>query len=384
MERSRSFDDVQRAILNILDDFAEEKARLDNSQRAVLNILEDSTGEKARLEETQKAILNILDDAAEERTRLSDTQRAVLNILEDSTAETTRLEETQKAILNVLDDAAEERARLADTQRAVLNIIEDIDVEKKKVEQINSDLRSEIAERKRIEEDLRQAKAATETVNKELEAFSYSVSHDLRAPLRAIDGFSQVLLEDCADRLDEQGRNYLQRVRAATQRMALLIDDMLKLSRITRAEVGREEVDLSAIVREIVSELSRAQPDREVEFVIASGLRARGDSRLLRIALENLLNNAFKFTSTHTQARIEFGSMEKDGKPVYFVRDDGVGFDMAYADKLFGAFQRLHDTREFPGTGIGLAIVQRVIYKLGGKVWAEGEVDKGATFYFMI
>lgn len=342
-ERFQSFDDVQRAILNILDDFAEEKARLGETQRAVLNILEDSTGEKIRLEETQKAILN------------------------------------------VLDDAAGEKAQLVDTQRAVLNILDDIDIEKKKVEQINIDLRSEIAERKRIEEDLRQAKAATDAVNKELEAFSYSVSHDLRAPLRAIDGFSQALLEDYADRFDEQGRDYLQRVRAATQRMAQLIDDMLKLSRITRAEVSREEVDLSALAQEIVSELSLAQPDRKmVEFVIASGLRARGDSRLLRIALENLLGNAFKFTRTHPKARIEFGAIEKDEKQVYFVQDDGVGFDMTYVDKLFGAFQRLHDTREFPGTGIGLAIVQRAILKHGGKVWAEGEVEKGSTFFFTV
>ncbi|MBI2469749.1 MAG: hypothetical protein HYV59_00695 [Planctomycetes bacterium] len=344
-----------------------------------------SSGERYQnSDDVQRAILNILEDFTEEKARLADTQRAVLNILDDSAGEKAMLEETQKAILNVLDDSAEEKARLADTQRAVLNILDDVDIEKNKVEQININLRNEIAERKRIEEDLKQAKAATEAVNKELEAFSYSVSHDLRAPLRAIDGFSQALLEDYAGQFEEQGRDYLQRVRAATQRMAQLIDDMLKLSRITRAEVGREDVDLSALAQEIVSDLNRAQPDRKVEFVIASGLRAHGDSRLLRIALENLLSNAFKFTGTRPKARIEFGLMEKDGKPVYFVRDDGVGFNMAYADKLFGAFQRLHDTREFPGTGIGLAIVQRVIYKHGGKVWAEGEVEKGSAFFFTV
>lgn len=355
-----------------------------NYVRAILNILADFNEEKERLHETQRAILNILDDSAEEKARLGDTQRAILNILEDSTSEKTRLEETQRAILNILDDSAEEKARLGDAQRAVLNILDDFDIEKKKVEQFNVELRSEIAERKRIEEDLRQTKAATDAVNKELEAFSYSVSHDLRAPLRAIDGFSHALLEDYVDRLDKQGRDYLQRVRAATQRMAQLIDDMLKLSRVTRAEVSREEVDLSVLAQEIIAELNRVQPDRKVEFAIASELKARGDSRLLRIALENLLSNAFKFTRPHPKARIEFGVMEKDGKPVYFVRDDGVGFDMAYVDKLFGAFQRLHDTREFPGTGIGLAIVQRVIYKHGGKVWAEGEVEKGATFYLSL
>lgn len=324
-----------------------------------------------------KAILNILDDFGSERVRLNDTQRAVLNILEDSTGEKTRLEETQRAILNILDDSAEEKARLADMQRAALNILEDFDAEKNKVEQTNREMAREIAERKKAEE-------ALEVANKELEAFSYSVSHDLRAPLRSIDGFSQALLEDYTERLDEQGRDYLHRVRAASQRMAQLIDDMLKLSRVTRAELSREEVDLSALAQEIAVELRRAQPGREVEFTVASGLRVHGDPKLLRIVIENLLGNAWKFTGKRSGARIEFGMTHRDGKPAYFVRDNGVGFDMAYAGKLFGAFQRLHDSREFPGTGIGLATVQRVIHKHGGRVWAEGEVEKGATFYFTL
>jgi len=239
---------------------------------------------------------------------------------------------------------------------------------------LNADLERRVIERT----------ARLEALNRELEAFSYSVSHDLRAPLRSIDGFSQSLLEDYAGRLDDTGRDYLCRVRAASQRMAQLIDDLLNLSRITRAEIYREEVDLSALARSIVAELQKSQPERPVEFTIAPGLAAEGDARLLRIALENLLNNAWKFTSKHPAARIEFGAMEQEGQTVYFIRDDGAGFDMAYADKLFGAFQRLHTASEFPGTGIGLATVQRIIHRHGGCVWARGEVERGATFYFTL
>ncbi len=221
-------------------------------------------------------------------------------------------------------------------------------------------------------------------VNKEMESFSYSVSHDLRAPLRSMDGFSLVLLEDYSDKLDEQGKDYLQRVRSATQRMGMLIDDMLSLSRVTRSEMKRELVDLSSLVQSIAAELQKSQSTCQVEFIIAPGLTANGDARLLRILLENLLGNAWKFTGTHPKARIEFGTTQVDGEQVFFIRDDGVGFDMKYADKLFGVFQRLHGASEFPGTGVGLATVQRIVHRHGGRVWAEGEVEKGATFYFTL
>ena len=224
-----------------------------------------------------------------------------------------------------------------------------------------------------------------EDANRELEAFSYSVSHDLRAPLRSIEGFSQILLEDYAEKLDEEGQNYLGRVRAASRRMALLIDDLLDLSRVSRSPLRRELVDLSAQAREITAELAKSQPEREAEFVIADGLTANGDARLLSLALENLLGNAWKFTSREERARIEFGSTTLEGRErVYFVRDNGVGFDEAYAGKLFGAFQRLHGPEEFEGTGIGLATVQRIVRRHGGRVWAEGEVGKGATFFFTL
>ena len=231
-----------------------------------------------------------------------------------------------------------------------------------------------------LAEQLAQAQA----LNKELEAFSYSVSHDLRAPLRSIDGFSQALLEDYAEVLDEDGQDYLNRVRKASQRMAQLIDDLLNLSRVTRSEIHREPLDVSRIVRSIVDILSGADKDRDVRFHIAPAVLADGDERLVRVVLENLLNNAWKFTENESTAHIEFGSTWVDGEQAYYVRDNGVGFDMAYADKLFGAFQRLHSLNEFDGNGIGLATVQRIIHRHGGHVWAESEVGSGATFYFTL
>ena len=221
-------------------------------------------------------------------------------------------------------------------------------------------------------------------MNKELEAFSYSISHDLLAPLRSIDGFSQALLQEYPDKLDEQGKNYLQRVRANTQRMGELIDDLLKLSRLTRSEMKLEMVDLSTLAQSIATELQKTGPERQVEFVITPGLSAKGDSHLLRLLLENLLGNAWKFTGKLSQARIELGATQVDGKQAFFVRDDGAGFDMTYADKLFAPFQRLHSASEFPGIGIGLATVQRIVHRHGGRVWAEGEIEKGATFYFTL
>jgi signal transduction histidine kinase len=373
-----------RAILNILGDAAEEKARLASTQRAILNILDDFAGEKTRLDATEKAVLNILGDASEEKTRLADTQRAILNILDDAALEKTQLEATQRAILNILDDAAEEKARLGQTQRAALNILDDFDIEKKKVEQVNVELRSEIAERARAEEALLHAKAVAEAASTELEAFSYSVAHDLRAPLRSIDGFSQALLEDCVDRLDADGKKYLKHVRDAAQHMGELIDDLLNLSRISRADLRRERVDVSDLARSVLARLRDEQPERNVEVVVPNGLVADADPRLLDVVLVNLLGNAWKFTGKRAEARIEFAA-RVGGKPrVFFVRDNGAGFNAAYAGKLFGVFQRLHRAQDFEGTGIGLATVQRIVRRHGGRVWAEGEVDRGATFYFTL
>ena len=232
--------------------------------------------------------------------------------------------------------------------------------------------------------DLEETNRELEGANRELEAFSYSVSHDLRSPLRSIEGFAQILLEDHAQGLDEEARGYLRRVRAASRRMALLIDDLLDLSRVTRSSLTRQMVDLSALAREIAAEIEKSQPDRSVRFVIADGLAVRGDPRLLRVLLENLLGNAFKFTQREREATIEFGAVTRDGGVAYYVRDNGVGFDEAYATKLFGAFQRLHGSEDFEGTGIGLATVQRIVQRHGGKAWAEGAVGKGATFFFTL
>ncbi len=244
----------------------------------------------------------------------------------------------------------------------------------KNIKKHNQNLEKKVAERT----------IQLQAANKELEAFSYSVSHDLRAPLRGINGFSQILLDEYTKKLDKTGKDYLHRIHNSTQHMSLLINDMLKLSKVTQSEMNITQVNMSEIANEIVNELHDSDPKREVKFNIQDNLIANADGRLLRIVLENLLGNAFKFSSKRATAIIEFGMFLKADKPVYFIRDNGAGFDMKYADKLFGAFQRLHTVDEFEGTGIGLATIQRIIHRQGGKVWAEGEVDKGATFYFTI
>ena len=235
-----------------------------------------------------------------------------------------------------------------------------------------------------LEEKVRERTIQLEASNRELEAFSYSVSHDLRAPLRGMDGFSQALLEDYADKLDETARNYLNRIRNSTQKMAELIDDLLKLSKVTRVEIQLNRIDITEIVQEIMIELQQENPERIVNWKIHDLLKARADISLLKIVLRNLIGNAWKFTSKHPVANIEVGSFVKDGKTVYFVKDDGAGFDMTYSEKLFKAFQRLHALNDFDGTGIGLAIVGRIISRHGGRVWAEGVPEKGATFYFTL
>ena len=219
-------------------------------------------------------------------------------------------------------------------------------------------------------------------VNEELEAFSYSVSHDLRGPLRSMDGFSLVLIEDYGDKLDEEGKDALERIRAASQRMGDLIDDLLRLSQVTRAELNVTRVDLSAIAREIADAMDQEPSGRSVQWAIESGLSIRADPALIRIAMQNLLQNAWKFTGRTDRPVIRVGAMERDAKTVYFVADNGVGFDMAHADSLFGAFQRLHHVGDFPGTGIGLAIVQRIIRRHDGEIWAEAKEGEGATFFF--
>jgi signal transduction histidine kinase len=236
-----------------------------------------------------------------------------------------------------------------------------------------------------LEQRVLERTSELQTAMKEIESFSYSVSHDLRAPLRAMDGFSKALLDDWGDKFDAQAKDYLQRIRAAAQRMGQLIDGLLALSHTSRQEMRREKVSLSGLAQAVATELRERDPKRTVEFHSQSGLEVVGDERLLRVALENLLGNAWKFTGKQADARVEFGVVRAaGGAEEYFVRDNGAGFEMAYADKLFGAFQRLHTTSEFPGSGIGLATVQRIVHRHGGKVRAEGAPGRGATFFFTL
>jgi|GEM_PF-825814 len=235
-----------------------------------------------------------------------------------------------------------------------------------------------------LEERVAERTTELESANKELESFCYSVSHDLRAPLRGIDGFAMILQENYAEKLDAQGLNYLQRVRAATQRMGHLIDDLLKLSRTARSEMNPTTVNLTDLANAIASELQDSAPDRKVTISIAPDMVIKGDPTLMRAVLENLIGNAWKFTGKQPDPRIEVGSAIIADKVTYFVRDNGTGFDMKYADKLFGAFQRLHSVTEFEGTGVGLANVQRIIRRHGGQVWAEAKLNEGATFYFTL
>jgi PAS domain S-box-containing protein len=242
----------------------------------------------------------------------------------------------------------------------------------------------DITDRKRMEEDLQKRSVELQAANRELESFSYSVSHDLRAPLRALDGFSRILLDDFNDKLDESGQNYLNRIRNAAQEMNKLIDDILRLSRVTRAELNRDKVDLTELALGIIEDIKSRDPERIVEIEVSPGLTTQADYRLLRVALENLLNNAWKFTRKAPNPRITVGKTTQRNKNIFFVRDNGVGFDMKYAEKLFVAFQRLHSADDFSGTGIGLAIVNRVIQKHGGRIWAESEPGQGTTFFFTL
>jgi PAS domain S-box-containing protein len=272
------------------------------------------------------------------------------------------LEEIQRLNTELESKVDRRTDDLRNNQLALLSIVEDLNISNKKIAVANQNL---------------------DVINKELESFSYSVSHDLRAPLRSIDGFSLALLEDYEKKLDDTGRRYLNRIRTATQHMGLLIEDMLKLSRITHAEFHHESIDLSKIVQSISETFQLNNPDKDMKLTIQEGMVITGDLNSMEIAMTNLLENAWKFTGKQKNPSIEFGMILKDEKKVFFIRDNGAGFDMAYANKLFNAFQRLH-TKDFPGTGIGLATVKRIITHHGGQIWAEGEVGKGATFFFTL
>jgi light-regulated signal transduction histidine kinase (bacteriophytochrome) len=283
----------------------------------------------------------------DEGQALKDMQVAVLNLLEDSNAERLRAEAAVKASLNVLEDLSEAQAQ---------------------IKTLNEQRTAELV-----------------VANKNLEAFTFSVAHDLRSPLRALSGYSEALIEDYGDRLDETGRWYAERILAATERMGALIDDLLNLSQVSRAELVLGPVDLSAEVADIADELQAREPKRRVRFTVQDGIWANVDRILIRTVLQNLVENAWKYTAKSDGATIEFGTAAaEDAMVCCFVRDNGAGFDPAFGSKLFQPFQRLHSVTEFPGTGIGLVSVRRIVERHGGRVWAEGAVGRGATFYFTL
>ena len=306
-----------------------------------------------------------------------DHAKAILNILEDFSEDKVRVEQTQHAVFNMLQDFAEEKSRLEETQSATLNLLEDFDAERAKAEGVSRDLRESV-------ELLRVAKEAAEASNRELEAFSYSVSHDLRAPLRHISGFSKLLSEEYGPRLEPEAQHHLQRIVEGTRCMGVLVDDLLNLARLGRRDLSLQVAGLNPVVEEVVADLKTECAGRNVEWRIGGLPFVECDPSLVKQVFQNLLSNALKFTRPRPQAVIEIGQRNHQGTPIVFVRDNGVGFSMKYSDKLFGVFQRLHRQEDFEGTGVGLATVQRIVQKHGGRIWAEAELDKGATFYFTL
>jgi light-regulated signal transduction histidine kinase (bacteriophytochrome) len=291
---------------------------------------------------------------------------------------------TYEAAVETNSELLKSQKELQDLSAELAAQGEELQIQNDELSSLAEELRDSEARIKELNERLVDHVHQLEAANKELESFSYSVSHDLRAPLRGIAGFARILSEDYGEKLDAKGLEYLQLLQKASDQMNGLIEALLGLSQVSRAEMRRQAVDLSALARSIAENLKRLEPERLVEFIIPDGIVANGDPALLQILLANLLGNAWKFAGKMPHTRIEFGVQDTGGRRVYLVKDNGVGFDTKYAGKLFGAFKRLHAGNEFPGTGIGLATVQRVINRHGGQIWAEAAVNQGATFYFTL
>ncbi len=368
---------TQHAVFNILEDFSQEKSRLENTQRATLNLLEDFDAEGSKMQKLQRAVFNILEDSSEEKDRLELTQRATLNLLEDFDAEGSKMQQVHHAFCNMLEDFSQEKTRLEETQRATLNVLDDFDAERSRAEGVSSELRESIGQ-------LRAAKEAAEASNRELEAFSYSVSHDLRAPVRHVRGFSDILAKEYGHALPPDAQHHLQRIQQGALRMGQLVDDLLSLARLGRQGLRAEKTSLNRLVEEVMAELMPDTAGRQFQWRIGNLPIVECDGSLVKQVFQNLLSNALKFTRSRPVAVIEVGYRDQAPTPVMFVRDNGVGFNMKYSDKLFGVFQRLHRAEDFEGTGVGLATVQRIIQKHGGRIWAEAELDKGAAFFFTL
>ncbi|HYM78189.1 MAG TPA: ATP-binding protein [Candidatus Dormibacteraeota bacterium] len=368
---------TQHAVFNILEDFSQEKSRLEKIQRATLNLLEDFDAEGSKMQQMQRAVFNILEDSSVEKGRLELTQRATLNLLEDFDAEGSKMQHVHHAVFNMLEDFSQEKARLEETQRATLNLLGDFDAERSKAEEVSDELRESVVQ-------IHAAKEAAEASNRELEAFSYSVSHDLRAPVRHVMGFSEILTKEYGAALPPDAQHHLQRIQQGARRMGQLVDDLLSLARLGRQGLRLEKASLNRLVEEVISELMPDTSGRQLQWKVGDLPAVECDGSLVKQVFQNLLSNALKFTRSRPRAVIEVGCMDQAGTPVVFVRDNGVGFNMKYADKLFGVFQRLHRAEDFEGTGVGLATVQRIIQKHGGRIWPEAALDKGATFYFTL
>jgi signal transduction histidine kinase len=349
----------------------------EDQAKATLNILADISEDKVCVEQTQHAVFNILEDFSEEKSRLEETQSATLNLLEDFDAEGSKMEEMQHAVINILQDFSEEKSGLEETQSATLNLLEDFDAERTKAEEISRELRESL-------ELLRVAKEAAEASNRELDAFSYSVSHDLRAPVRHVLGFSNILIDEYGPALPPEVQQHLQHIQKGARRMGQLVDDLLSLARLGRQGLHLGSNSLKRLVEETIAESLPEISDRQVELKVGELPSVECDASLMKQVFQNLLSNALKFSRSRARAVIEVGQKNQAGMPVVFVRDNGVGFNTKYSDKLFGVFQRLHRAEDFEGTGVGLATVQRIIQKHGGRIWAEAELDKGATFYFTL
>ncbi len=430
-------EDTRKALLNILEDYGTEKSRMKNTNSAVLNILEDYSTEKNKMKDTQRAVLNILDDYGTEKSRMKNTNSAVLNILEDYGVEKTKSESANKDLIIANKELAfqneekEKRAAeliIANKELAFQNeekenraaelivankelAFQNEEKEKRAAELIiaNEELAFQNEEKEKraaeliianrelkfAEEDIRKLNdeleqkviertAQLESVNKELGSFSYSVSHDLRAPIRAINGYSRILVEDYAEKFDADGTKVLYSIMHNSKKMGELIDDLLAFSKLGRKQVTVSEINMKALVNLVKEDLLFDDGDNIPQFNIKELPSAKGDQSLIKQVWINLISNAIKYSAYKPTTKIEIGAYEKNSQVVFYVKDEGAGFDMQYSDKLFGVFQRLHSQEEFEGTGIGLAIVQKIVHRHNGTVWAESTLNEGACFYFSL